>query len=132
MLTAMRRALILLVPLLLCLPAQAPHEIPVAFPPAREKWHVTITRVIDGDTLEVTFEDGSVEKVRLLCVNTEESVHPVRKRNTAFGKETSEHVRKLLSYDSGGLSGFLEFEAGRRRVFRRWSQRPGRHPLGSF
>jgi len=55
---------------------------------------ITITRVIDGDTLEVTLEDGTVEKVRLLCVNTEESVHPDRKRNTAFGKETSDHVRE--------------------------------------
>ncbi len=76
---------------------------------------ITITRVIDGDTLEVTLEDGTVEKVRLLCVDTEESVHPDRKRNTAFGKETSDHVRELLTHDSGGLPGFLEFEDGRRR-----------------
>ncbi len=49
------------------------------------------------------------------CVNTEESVHPDKKRNTEFGKETSDHVKELLKHNSGALSGFLEFEAGRRR-----------------
>jgi micrococcal nuclease len=112
-LSAMKRTLILLLPLLLCLPAGAPREIPN--PPTPPFTPITITRVIDGDTLEVTLEDGTVEKVRLLFVNTEESVHPDRKRNTAFGKETSDHVRELLTHESGGLPGFLEFEDGRRR-----------------
>ena len=102
----MKRALILLLTLLLY---RAPplQEIPLNPPSTKgEGVYITINRVIDGDTLEATLPDGTVEKVRLLCVNTQESVHPDKKRNTEFGKETSDHVKELLKHNSGALSGF--------------------------
>jgi micrococcal nuclease len=34
-----------------------------------------VTRVVDGDTIVINY-NGKYEKVRLLCVNTPESVHP--------------------------------------------------------
>ena len=63
------------------------------------------------DTLVVHY-NGRKEKIRLLCVDTEESCHPDKKRNTAFGKQTSAHVRSLLR---PGETVFLEFESGNRR-----------------
>ena len=108
----MKRALILLLSLLLYRTSSPLSTSQNTAPPPL---HITINRVIDGDTLEVTLPDGTVEKVRLLCVNTEESVHPVKKQNTEFGKETSDHVKELLSHNTGALSVFLEFEDGRRR-----------------
>jgi micrococcal nuclease len=38
----------------------------------KTEWTVTVSRVIDGDTLEVEFSDGHVEDVRLLGVDTPE------------------------------------------------------------
>jgi len=40
--------------------------------PAGESWTVTITEVIDGDTMDVRFENGSTERIRLLGVDTPE------------------------------------------------------------
>lgn len=37
-----------------------------------------VIRVVDGDTIVVDYK-GKYEKVRLLCVNTPESVHPDEK-----------------------------------------------------
>jgi len=39
-----------------------------------------VIRVVDGDTILVDYK-GKYEKVRLLCVNTPESVHPDKKQN---------------------------------------------------
>ncbi len=50
-----------------------------------------VNRVIDGDTIIV-----KNMRVRLLNVDTEESVHPTR-RNTEFGRITSAHVRQELT-----------------------------------
>lgn len=75
-----------------------------------------VTRVIDGDTYWVALDslsdwqkitvnvssknkrlrDRSL-KVRLLAVNTEESVHPQQSRNTDFGRETSALVKQELT-----------------------------------
>lgn len=52
---------------------------------------VKVVRVIDGDTIEV--EGG--EKVRLVGVDTPETVHP-SKPVERFGKEASEFTRKQL------------------------------------
>ena len=40
--------------------------------PAGQNWTVTIVEVIDGDTMDVRFENGSTERVRLLGVDTPE------------------------------------------------------------
>jgi len=44
-----------------------------------------VTRVVDGDTIVIRY-NGKFEKVRLLCVNTPESVHPDKKQNIPMGK----------------------------------------------
>lgn len=53
--------------------------------------HAYVTRVIDGDTIEL--RDG--KKVRLVGVDTPETVHP-RKPVQAFGKEASNFSRSML------------------------------------
>ncbi len=108
-----RKLLIILLPFLLLF--LVPPDVNSGQIPLNPPIDITIKRVIDGDTLEVALEDGTVEKVRLLCVNTEESVHPDKKKNTAFGKETSDHVKELLKDSKKSLPGSLEFEDGRRR-----------------
>ena len=50
-----------------------------------------IQRVVDRDTVIV---DGS--RIRLLNVDTEESVHPNPSRNTSFGRETTRTVKKAI------------------------------------
>jgi micrococcal nuclease len=54
------------------------------------RWH-TVKRMVDGDT--VVLDTG--DKVRLLGVDTPETVHP-KKPVECFGKEASEYTRKHL------------------------------------
>ena len=51
-----------------------------------------VTRVVDGDTIEVRMSDGELEKVRLLLVDTPEVFGGVE----CYGRETSAFVRGLL------------------------------------
>ena len=53
-----------------------------------------VSRVVDGDTIEVT-RDGVKEKVRLIGINTPETVDP-RKKVECFGKEASLHAKEIL------------------------------------
>jgi micrococcal nuclease len=53
----------------------------------------TVVRVVDGDTLVVRI-GGRAEKVRLIGVDTPESVDP-RRPVQCFGKEASEFTRRL-------------------------------------
>lgn len=55
----------------------------------------TVTKVIDGDTLEVLV-DGKKEKVRVIGINTPETVDP-RRPVECFGKEASSYAKSLLS-----------------------------------
>ena len=64
-----------------------------------------IIRVVDGDTIVVDYK-GKHEKVRLLCVNTPESVHPDEKQNIPMGKVASDYTKKRLK----GRYVDLEFE----------------------
>jgi micrococcal nuclease len=64
-----------------------------------------VIRVVDGDTIVIRF-NGKYEKVRLLCVNTPESVHPDKKQNIPMGKVASRYTQKKLI----GKSVDLEFE----------------------
>ena len=52
----------------------------------------TVVKVADGDTF--TIETG--EKVRLIGVDTPESVSPSAAKNVPFGKEVSEYVKEQL------------------------------------
>jgi micrococcal nuclease len=68
----------------------------VAFAQASSTTPASIVRVVDGDTVDVRFEDGSTERVRLIGIDTPEVVDP-RKPVQCFGREASEHARELLS-----------------------------------
>lgn len=59
---------------------------------------VTLVRVVDGDTLVVHFDTGEDEKVRLIGINTPESVAPnsYRTKNTKEGEEASKYVKTML------------------------------------
>jgi endonuclease YncB( thermonuclease family) len=67
--------------------------------------HVRIIRIADGDTIVVNFK-GNNEKVRFLCVNTPESIHPDRRQNIPKGKIASDYTEKRLK----GKYVDLEFE----------------------
>ena len=62
--------------------------------------------VVDGDTLVARFDDGHVEKVRLLGVDTPEVVDP-RKPVQCFGPEASAFSKARLT----GRRALLELDA---------------------
>ncbi len=64
-----------------------------------------VIRIVDGDTIIVNYK-GRNEKVRLLCVNTPESVHPDKKQNILLGKVAADYTKKRLK----GNYVNLEFE----------------------
>lgn len=55
---------------------------------------VVVSKVIDGDTVDVT-ENGVVTKIRIIGINTPETVDP-RKEVECYGKEASEKAKQLL------------------------------------
>ena len=57
-----------------------------------------VSRVVDGDTI-VVMVGGKEEKVRLIGVNTPETVDP-RKPVECFGKEASDFLKHMLSGSS--------------------------------
>jgi micrococcal nuclease len=69
-----------------------------------------VIRVVDGDTIVIKY-NGKYEKVRLLCVNTPESVHSDAKQNVPMGKVASKYTQKRLT----GKDVNLEFEIDRLR-----------------
>lgn len=56
---------------------------------------ILVTKVIDGDTIEV-FLNGKKERVRILGINTPETVDP-RKPVECFGGQASDKAKSLLS-----------------------------------
>jgi len=64
-----------------------------------------VIRIVDGDTIVVNYE-GKYEKLRFLCVNTPESVHPDQKQNIPIGKVASDYTKERLT----GKYVDLEFE----------------------
>jgi micrococcal nuclease len=54
----------------------------------------TVTRVIDGDTIEINM-DGKIETVRLLLIDTPETVHP-NEPVQPFGPEATQFVKNNL------------------------------------
>ncbi|WP_145997323.1 thermonuclease family protein [Salirhabdus sp. Marseille-P4669] len=55
----------------------------------------TVTRVVDGDTIELRFENGTTETIRLLLVDTPETKHPSLPVQQ-FGPEASQFAKKTL------------------------------------
>jgi micrococcal nuclease len=64
-----------------------------------------VIRIVDGDTIAVDYK-GKYEKLRFLCVNTPESVHPDEKQNIPMGKVACDYTKERLS----GKYVDLEFE----------------------
>lgn len=60
----------------------------------RQQELAQVTKVVDGDTIEVILS-GKKEKIRLIGVNTPETVDP-RKPVECFGKEASAKTHELL------------------------------------
>ncbi|MBW2648477.1 MAG: thermonuclease family protein [Deltaproteobacteria bacterium] len=73
-----------------------------------------VVRVVDGDTIVVNYH-GKYEKIRFLCVDTPESVHPDKRRNTPMGKVASIYTGNHLA----GKYVDLEFEGKRRGYYGR-------------
>ena len=83
-------------------------------------------RTIDGDTIEVE-QDGKPVKVRLIGVDTPETVHP-SKPVEAFGKEASRFTANLLK----GESVYLEFDKDKTDKYGRTLAFVYRAPDGLF
>lgn len=56
----------------------------------------TVVRVIDGDTIDVVLATGQRERVRVIGVDTPETVDP-RRPVECFGKEASNKAKELLA-----------------------------------
>lgn len=54
-----------------------------------------VVSVVDGDTFKIIYNQKE-EKVRLIGVDTPESVHADKSKNTKYGKIASEYVKELL------------------------------------
>lgn len=54
-----------------------------------------VTRVVDGDTIIVDV-DGTEERIRMIGIDTPESVHPDADRNVEYGKVASAFTREKL------------------------------------
>ncbi len=77
--------------------------------PTVDASYIAVNRVVDGDTFEVTL-NGKKEKVRLLLVDTPESVHSDSSKNTAYGKIASDFTKNLIE----GKKVKLEFDVAER------------------
>jgi micrococcal nuclease len=61
-----------------------------------------VLRVVDGDTIEVSL-DGVKEKIRLIGIDTPETVHPDAERNVPYGKIASAFTKEKLDGQTVGL-----------------------------
>jgi len=74
-----------------------------------------VLRVVDGDTIVVDY-NGTEEKVRMIGIDTPESVHPDSERNTAQGKKASKYTESMLE----GKYVTLEFDVQERDKYGRF------------
>ena len=75
---------------------------------------VTVVHVVDGDTLVAAFRDGHTETVRVLGIDTPETVDP-RKPVQCYGPEASAYAKATLT----GRSIRLQFDVQRRDIYGR-------------
>lgn len=73
-----------------------------------------ILKVVDGDTIDIKY-NGKKERIRMLCVDTPESVHPERSKNTPMGEKASAYTKHRLA----GQSVDLELESKKRGKYGR-------------
>ena len=100
---ALIAALITLLPV----PGAAPVETPAPTATPAALVSATCTRVVDGDTI-VCDAGGGAFKVRLIGVDTPETVHP-EKAVEALGPEASAYTKAALT----GQTVFLEYDVER-------------------
>ena len=67
----------------------------------------SILYVVDGDTIVVMNEDREEVKVRMIGVNTPESVHSDASKNTKEGKIASDYTKSVLKE---GMIVYLEYD----------------------
>lgn len=86
--------------------------------PTEVKANAVVTRVIDGDTVDVLI-DGTVSttRIRLLGINTPESVDP-RRPVQCFGKEASRALKELIQGERVAL--IEDLQADDRDKYGRW------------
>lgn len=73
-----------------------------------------VVRVVDGDTIVISYQ-GKEEKVRLIGVDTPESVHSDASKNTPYGKIASDYTKAQLT----GKTIQLEFDVQERDKYGR-------------
>ncbi len=69
---------------------------PLAFAASTTDESATVMRVVDGDTIQVKLSTGKLEKVRIIGIDTPETVDP-RKAVQCYGKEASAKMKALLN-----------------------------------
>lgn len=74
---------------------EEPGETPLTAPPVNNTGAITISRVVDGDTVKVLIE-GEEETIRIIGINTPETVDP-RSEVECFGKEASNATKGILN-----------------------------------
>ena len=63
---------------------------------------VTLKRVVDGDTIIVLNKNKEELRVRLIGIDTPESVHPDADKNTAEGQLASDYTKSQLKKGQTG------------------------------
>lgn len=63
--------------------------------PEPERKTYKVTKVVDGDTIDIDM-DGKTQRIRLIGVNTPETVHP-EKAVECFGEEASKYAKSRLT-----------------------------------
>ncbi|ADC52255.1 thermonuclease (plasmid) [Alkalihalophilus pseudofirmus OF4] len=56
-----------------------------------------VSNIVDGDTLDVILEEGNEERVRMLMVDTPETVKPGLKEPEPYGPEATEFAKAILT-----------------------------------
>ncbi|EFC48124.1 thermonuclease [Naegleria gruberi] len=67
--------------------------------------NIRVLRVVDGDTIICKMRDGEKERIRLIGVDTPETVHP-KKKKEYYGQAASDYTKQVLE----NASIILEFE----------------------
>jgi micrococcal nuclease len=103
-------------------PSRPPADAAAIDPDVAAFTEVTVTRVVDGDTIHVLMPDGTTEKVRFIGVNTPESTT----RHEPYGEEASAYAKRRLPK---GLTVWLEVDVALRDKYGRmlayvWLERP--------
>lgn len=76
--------------------------------------YYNVVRTVDGDTFVIDY-NGINEKVRLIGVDTPESVHPNEEKNTEFGELVSNYSKEMLT----GKKVQIEFDVDERDKYGR-------------